>query len=186
MKSQALRMSVVTGTAFLAMLPSAARAVTITDDGSVVFFDNFESGNFNNPTGGSWTFVQNGVTVTNAPVPGAFQGNGYVELFRDATSNGGSLVGLIGTNAGTGVTSGEVILRMMVYIPKSADADARGQFLLDSGNRALGFSDFNTARVWIRPNGAGFVETIGSGFTLTQTTVPMRPMYGRNGISITW
>ncbi len=116
MKSQALRTSVAAGVAFLAMLPSAARSVTVTDDGSVVFFDNFESGNFN--------------------------------------------------------TSGEVLLRMMVYIPKNADADARGQFILDSGNRNLGFPDFSTAPAWIRPNGAGFVEAIGLGFTLIPTTVP--------------
>jgi hypothetical protein len=172
MKSETLRMSVVAGVAFLAMMPSAARAVTITDDGSVVFFDNFESGNFNNPTGGSWVFVQNGVTVTNAAVPGAFQGNDYVELFRDAVSNGGSLNALIGTNNGNGITSGEVLLRMMVYIPKNADADARAQFILDSGTRNSGSANFNTARAWIRPNGAGFVETVGAGFATTETTVP--------------
>jgi hypothetical protein len=177
MKSEALRMSVVAVVAFLAMLPSAARAVTVTSDGSAVFFDNFESGNFNNPTGGSWATVQNGVTVTNAAVPGAFQGNDYVELFRDASSGGGSLNALIGTNAGNGITSGEVLLRMMVYIPKNADADARGQFILDSGNRALGFANSNTARAWIRPNGAGFVEAYGLDPTLLTpgiipTTVP--------------
>ena len=49
-----------------------------------------------------------------------------------------------------------ILLKMMVYLPSTSDADARGQFFLDDG-------DFNTARAWARPDGSGHVEVLGPG-----------------------
>jgi len=153
-----------------------AGATSVFDNGTLMFFDNFESGDFNNATGGRWSFVQTGVTVTNAGSPGANEGTEYAQLFRDngTFASGGSLEGLIGTGTlpGDGLTSGDVLLRIMVYIPSASDGDARLQMRVESGNRGLGVADFNTARAWVRPNGAGFVEAVGPGFGVTTTTVP--------------
>jgi hypothetical protein len=60
---------------------------------------------------------------------------------------------------------------MMIYIPSASDANARGQFLLDTGS-------VNTARAWVRGNGAGDVIAVGPGFALTDT--------GLNYLTNTW
>ena len=102
------------------------------------------------------------MTVTNASSPGAAEGTYYAQLFRDATAPNPEF--LLGTLA-PGAASGDLIrLQMMIYIPSASGANARGQFLLDTGN-------FNTARAWVRPDGAGNVIAVGPAFSLTDTGV---------------
>jgi hypothetical protein len=159
-----LRMPVAAIIAFLAFSALPARAVSIFNlTTSTLFFnDDFESGTTpSSPGVGSWSIFGPDVTVTNAPVPGPAQGSFYVQLFRDSnTNNQGNLRAQL---ASTQATNGDVIrLSMMVFLPSASDADARAQFILDNG-------DFNSARAWVRPDGAGHVVAVGPGFATTDT-----------------
>jgi hypothetical protein len=140
---------------------SVATAVTVTDvtTATTVFKDDFESGNFA-PSVGTWTVGPN-VTVTTAPSPGPYQGSFYAQIFRDSnTASQGNLAANLSTSQNT---PGDLIrLDMMVYLPASTDVNVRGQFMLTAG-------DFNTARAWVRPDGAGNVIAVTAGTTLVDT-----------------
>jgi hypothetical protein len=138
-----------------------AGAVTITDltTNTILFRDNFESGDFNHPAVGVWGIFGPDVTVTNAASPGAAQGSDYAQLFRNSDlNNQGNLRASFNPPAASDV----ILLQMMVYLPSFTDTNARGQFILDDG-------DFNTARAWLQPDGSGNVNAIGPGQSITST-----------------
>lgn len=142
-----------------------ARAVTIQDvtSSTQLFKDDFENGSFS-PSTGTWSIVGPDVTVISStvpPFPGPAQGTFYAQLFRNGDElDQGNLQAALSSKA---ATNGDVIrLSMMVFLPSSTDADARGQFILDDG-------DFNSARAWARPDGSGHVIAVGPGFALTNT-----------------
>ena len=150
--------------AFLALSALPAKAVTIFNltTNTLFFSDNFESGiTPSSPTVGSWSIFGPDVTVTNAPSPGPAQGSFYAQLFRDSDtiSQGNLRAALSSVQA----TNGDVIrLSMMVFFPSATDANARAQLMLDNG-------DFNSARAWVIPDGAGHVLAVGPGFATTDT-----------------
>jgi hypothetical protein len=139
----------------------AANAVTISNvtTATTVFRDNFESGTFS-PSVGLWS-VGSSVTVQSSTPPGAREGSFYAQLFRDSnTPSQGNLDAILGTaqtNPGD-----HLRLDMMVYVPSSSDVNVRGQFILSDG-------DFNSARAWMRPDGAGNVIAVGPAFALIDT-----------------
>src|SRR5581483_4519779 len=150
----------VLGFCVATLLARSAGAAVIENvtTSTVLFSDNFESGAFM-PAVGSESAGPD-VTVTNAPTPGAAEGSFYASLFRDSDeiSQGNLFLSYASqTNPGD-----EIQLRMMVYIPSGSDVDARGQFILDNG-------DFNTARAWARPDGAGNVDAVVAGLTAVPT-----------------
>jgi len=138
-------------------VPAGAVSISNLTVATTLFRDNFESGGFS-PSVGTWTTVGPDVTVTNAVSPGPAEGSFYASLFRDSnTNNQGNLQASFAAQN----TAGDVILlRMMVYLNDSVDT--RAQLLLDNG-------DFNSARAWVVPDGAGHVLAIGPGFSRTNT-----------------
>jgi hypothetical protein len=146
-----------------------SQAVTIRDltTGTTLFHEDFESGTLSPSPGTS--FVGPSVTVTNsttAPDPGPAQGQFYLKFFRD--SNTVSQGNYHAFPSSLQDTNGDVIrLSMMVYIPNDG-IDARAQFFMDNG-------DFNTARAWMRPDGAGNVDAVGPGFVVTDTGLDYTP-----------
>jgi len=146
--------------------PAGAVAVTNLSTSTTIFFDSFESGDLLHPGTGAWTLGPSapGVSVTNAVSPGPAEGSFYAQSFRQTTTtlDEGNLQAEFSsaqTNPGD-----MILLRMMVYLPSATDTDARGQFMLDDG-------DFNSARAWVRPNGAGHVEAVGPGFAVSDTGI---------------
>jgi hypothetical protein len=152
----------------LSAIPAYAVQVTNVTTATTLFRDNFESGTFS-PSPGSWN-VGPDVTVTNAALPGPAEGAFYASLFRNSDTNN---QGNLRANFAAQTTAGNTIVaRLMVYIPSGAsNIDARMQLMLDNG-------DFNTARAWARPDGAGNVDAIGPGFAVTDT--------GLNYLTDTW
>lgn len=148
--------------ALIILSATAARAVTVIDvtTATTLFHDGFESGNFSSPSVGTWTLVGPDVTVTNAASPGPAEGSYYAQAFRNSNTSGQG--NLRGTLASTPATADLIRLQMMVYLPSAGDANARGQFILTNG-------DFNTARAWVRPDGAGNVDAVGPGLVATDT-----------------
>ncbi len=150
---------------WMTLLGTAARAVVITNQNTntVLFSDNFESGDLLHPAAGTWTLGPSspGVSVTNAASPGAAEGNFYADSFRQTqfTIDEGNMQASFTEQTTVGDV---VLLRMMVYLPGTTDTDARAQFMLDDG-------DFGSARAWVRPDGSGHVIAVGPGFALTDT-----------------
>jgi hypothetical protein len=144
-----------------------AAQVTNVTAGTTVFKDNFETGAFA-PSIGSWTIIGPDVTVTNStapPDPGPAEGSFYAKLFRnsDAPSQGNLQAHFL-----TQSNPGDLIrLSFMAYLPDDG-IDSRAQFILDDG-------DFNSARAWFRPDGAGNVIAVGPGFAVTDTGVDYTP-----------
>jgi hypothetical protein len=147
---------------FLSTLPAEAVSILNLTTNTVLFKDDFESGlTPSSPSIGSWSIFGPDVTVTNASSPGPAQGSFYAQLFRDSdTTNQGNLQAAISS---VQATNGDLIrLSMMVFFPSTTDADARAQLMLDNG-------DFNSARAWVIPDGAGHVLAVGPGFATTDT-----------------
>jgi hypothetical protein len=136
--------------------PAHAIVIRNVTSNTVIFSENFESGGFA-PTVGSSSVGPN-VTVTNAPIPGPAQGSFYLQLFRD--SNILSQGNYRASGADQSVAGNVILLRMMVYL--NDNIDTRAQLMLDDG-------DFNSARAWVVPDGAGHVLAVGPGFAQTNT-----------------
>jgi hypothetical protein len=104
-------------------------------------------------------------TSTTSPDPVPFQGGRDLRWYRDSTHNNAALKANLTSPQST---VGDVIhLSMRVYIPSSQNVAFRGRFLLEGSTL-----DFNSARAWVDINGAGFVNTVGTNFVTTTTSVP--------------
>jgi hypothetical protein len=157
-------------TAAFALGAAPANAVTITNltTNTVLFHDDFENGlSATSPSVGTWSIVGPAVTATNALIPGPAQGSFYTQHFRDSDINAQGNLRAQLSAAQTNI--GDVIrLSLMLYLPSSTDASARAQLMLDNG-------DFNTARAWFIPDGAGHVMAVGAGFAQTNTGLLYMP-----------
>jgi hypothetical protein len=150
--------------ALFCALPAQAVTITNLTTNTVLFQDNFESGGFSSSPG-LWSIAGPDVTVTNAASPGAAQGSFYASLFRNSDELDQGNLQASFTNQ---TSAGDLIqLRMMVWLPDDGQ-DARGQFFLDDG-------DFNSARAWARPDGAGHVDAVGPGLAVTDTGLVYTP-----------
>jgi hypothetical protein len=155
--------------ALLWAIPANAVTITNVTTATVLFSDDFETGSFS-PAVGAWTIIGPSVSVTNStvpPDPGPAQGSFYARLFRDTgtINSQGNLRAALST---TQSTPGDVIrLRTMVYLPDDGVA-FRAQIMLDD-------LDFNTARAWVAPDGAGHVLAVGPSFVQTDTGLHYTP-----------
>jgi hypothetical protein len=150
-------------TMVLMVFAGTASAVSVSVNGSNLFFDNFESGGFSSPTGSGASWLLSGgpterqVVSTNPP--GAAQGVFYASLFRSLgeTSSGGTITAEFNQQ-----TSGTLLASFMLYLPSVGDANARANiFLEDTAN-------FTTATAQVYPDGAGGVDfQNGSGVHAT-------------------
>ncbi len=143
-----------------------ARAVSITNltKGKTLFSHDFESQLFP-PSIGAFAVYGSGPTIESAP-PGAAQGTYYLSLFRDSDPTTGRYDPLIAEP----IEAGDVVqLDLMVYLPSESDVNARAQICFCNGF-------FDSARAWVRPNGAGQVAVVSSdgsgGFVVTDTAIP--------------
>ena len=146
--------------AAISILAVAARAVTITNltTNTVVFHDDFESGNLLSPSVGTWSVGSN-VTVTNSttpPNPGPAEGTFYARSFRDTQFVSGQ--GNMFANLSAAQTNpGDLIhISAMLYVPNDG-ANARAVFALDDGNAGT------NGRAIIRSDGTGNVIALGPG-----------------------
>ena len=120
----------------MSILALHAHAVTITNltSNTVVFHDDFESGNFLSPSAGTWT-IPSDVTVissTTPPNPGPAEGTFYARSFRDTQFVSGQ--GNMFANLSAAQTNPGDLIRMsaMLYVPDD-DTSSRAFFALSDG-----------------------------------------------------
>jgi hypothetical protein len=158
--------------AVCAVVAGDARAITVTNEttNTVVFQDDFESGNFTSPAAGTWN-IGGEVTVTNSitpPNPGPFEGNFYARAFRDDqfTSGEGNLFANLSSAQST---PGDLIhMSVMLYIPNDG-ANARAAIGLSNGNVGV------NGRAFVRSDGAGNVIGLGPGLGVFDTGLDYTP-----------
>ena len=159
--------------ALLAPIP-VAHAVTVQNltTNTLLFHDNFESGDFSAPSFGTWVNTGsvnsvNVITSTTPPNPGPFEGAHYVSNFRQTllTNSEGNLDGSFITQS----TAGDTLrFSTMLYFPANSGS-FRAALFLDNG-------DFTSAGGIVGPDGNGDVlAEVGSGFGVVDTGIHYTP-----------
>jgi hypothetical protein len=159
--------SILAATAIAVMAATPATAVLIEDvtTNTVLFYDNFETGpiSTSSPVVGTWSAIGSSVTAINSPVPGPAEGNSYAQLFRN-NANLFDPQGRIRGQFATLPSAGDLIrMSMMVYVPSSADQNARFTVSLNNGGAGTSY------RAYAETDGAGHVKALGPGSVRTDT-----------------